>query len=352
MSNMKKTVAHVGELANNEMKKVEINGQEILLVRFNDNYYALGHKCPHFEGPLSEGVMNKGSVRCPWHQARFNLITGDLEEPPSLNALSKFEVRINGKEVIVEIPEDAKASRIPDMAEYRPKHDDRTFLILGAGAAGNAAAEALRQFGFEGRIRMVTKDKHRPYDRTQLSKYRMRTRNTRVPSLRSEKFYSKHHIEVQTETKITTVDRRKKKVGFTNGETITYDKLLIATGSEPKKLQVPQANLGNIYTLRTAEDARKIIKTAENASNVVIVGAGFIGMETAASLSSDDLKVTVVAPEETPFEKTFGQQIGNVFKKEHTSNGVNFELENKVKRFEGGGERKSCDTSGWNRACR
>ncbi len=183
---------------------------------------------------------------------------------------------------------------------------------------------------------MITRENRRPYDRPNLSKnYLQGDAEEEWMPLRSEDFYKKHDIEILLNKNVQSVDIAKKKIELDNDETISFDKLLIATGGVPRKLDVPGSNLNNIFYLRSFDDADKIIAAAEKSKKAVIVGSSFIGMETASSLRKRNLEITVVSPEKLPFEKKLGTDIGKLLKNLHEENGVKFELNTKVKMFEG-----------------
>ncbi|MBN2367316.1 MAG: NAD(P)/FAD-dependent oxidoreductase, partial [Calditrichaeota bacterium] len=212
----------------------------------------------------------------------------------------------------------------------------RLFVIVGAGASGNAAAQSLREAGFQGRIMMITREKQLPYDRPNLSKdYLEGKADPAWMPLRSEDFYEEHGIELRRKTEVKRLNIPTKTVTFSDGETVIYDKLLIASGAVPANLPVDGANLKKIFTLRTFDDSDAIIKASEDAREAVIIGTGFIGMETAHSLSRRGLKVTVVSKDSVPFEHVFGQEIGELFRKSHEENGVLFKMNTGVKKFEG-----------------
>ncbi|MBM3240846.1 Rieske 2Fe-2S domain-containing protein [Candidatus Poribacteria bacterium] len=333
--NIDRIVAQVNDLQDGEMKEVNVGKISVLLVRVAGEFYALGSKCTHFGAPLAEGVVHEHRVRCPWHQACFDVVTGDLEEPPALDALPHFAVRVEGEDVIVSVPEDAKEQRLPTMTRKNLAADSRTFVIIGTGGAGNAAAEALRQDGFHGRIVMVTKENRLPYDRTGLSKSYLKSDDSEPEYLRAAEFYDDYDIEILTRQEVVNVDTAAKSVLFHDGSALKYDKLLLATGSIPRRLNIPGASLEKIFTLRNPDDANMVKTLAKKGSNVVVIGASFIGMETAANLAGRNLAITVVAPEAVPFERTLGEQIGQMYKKLHEENGISFRLSTKVTRFEG-----------------
>ena len=136
------------------------------------------------------------------------------------------------------------------------------------------------------------------------------------------------------------VDAAKKVISFKDGDALRYDSLLVATGGTPRRLNVPGSDLKNIFVLRSFSDTDAIIEAAEQASRVVVIGASFIGIETAASLAERKLSVTVVAPGEVPFEKTLGAEVGKLFRQVHEAHGVQFKLGASAARFEGDGTVK------------
>jgi NADPH-dependent 2,4-dienoyl-CoA reductase/sulfur reductase-like enzyme/nitrite reductase/ring-hydroxylating ferredoxin subunit len=333
------TVAGAAELKDGEMKQVAAGGTNILLARVSGKYHAVGATCTHYGAPLAEGALNGERIICPWHHACFNVTTGDLEEPPALDALPHYEVRVENGNVIVRLPAEATDRRTPPMTKPDPAADARLFVILGGGAAGYAAAQTLREGGFKGRVLMVTREDRPPYDRPNLSKdYLQGHAEPEWMPLRPDEFFTEHGIEVLRGKDATSVDAKAKIVSFEGGEQLAYDALLVATGGEPRTLPIAGSDLKNVLVLRSFADADVIIAAAEAAKRAVVIGASFIGMEAAASLKTRGLEVTVVAPDQTPFEKTLGAEIGALFQKIHVDNGVQFRLGAKAARIRGNGK--------------
>jgi nitrite reductase/ring-hydroxylating ferredoxin subunit len=234
-------------LNNGEIKKIEVDDHKILLSRIEGKYYAVSGSCPHYGASLDEGILRGERVYCPWNHARFNAKTGDLEEPPARDALWKYPVKIDGDNVVLELAEKIQESRVPEMVEHDPTADDRIFVIIGAGAAGNMAAQTLREDGFQGRIIMITKENRLPYDRPNLSKsYLQGEAEPEWMPLRSKEFFKEHDIEIMFQKNVTSVKPKSKTIFFENGELLYYDKLLLATGAILRNLDVPGANLKNI----------------------------------------------------------------------------------------------------------
>ena len=222
------------------------------------------------------------------------------------------------------------------MAKCVPDADDRTFVVLGAGAAGTAAVEKLRHEGFQGRVVLVSAEEKLPYDRTKLSKNYLqgKAKEDSLP-LRSCEFYEQHDIELRFGKTVTTADTLNKSLVFKDGSSLKYDTLLLATGGKARKLNVPGSGLANIFTIRQPEDVDAILDQVKDAKKALVIGSSFIGMEAAASLTQQGLEVTVVSPSDVPFKKILGNELGQMFQKVHKQNGVNFRLGTKATEFRG-----------------
>ncbi len=344
MKQIEAVVANVNDLNDGEMRQVSVGETDILLTRLEGKFYAVGAHCAHYKAPLADGVLSGHHVVCPWHNAYFDVTTGDQLEPPGLDSLACYGVRIEGENVIVSVPEETTGLRSPAMAQFNPNTDGRTFVILGAGAAGVHAAEALRVAGYQGRIVMITQEDRLPYDRTKLSKdyFIGKTSSEEMP-LRSPDFFKEHAIEVLLNKRVKQVETTAKAITFTDSasgssDSLIYDALLVATGGKPRQLDIPGADLQNILTLRSFDDADRILTAIKQKGQAVVIGSSFIGMETAAGLSQQGLQVTVISPDSVPFKKIFGEEIGKIFQQVHEENGVSFKLGRKAVQFEGSDE--------------
>ncbi|WP_019948240.1 FAD-dependent oxidoreductase [Hymenobacter aerophilus] len=328
---------------------------EVLLVRRQGQYQALAARCPHYGAPLEKGRIINDQLVCPWHHACFRVDDGHLCQPPALDDLPTYPVRVADGRIWVTLPaHPAAAADSPDAtptalvggtppAPDRTATDERTFVIVGAGAAGQFAAQTLRAEGFGGRIVLVGADPAAPYDRTKLSKAFLAGKaDKKALPLRQAKFYEQHRIELLTDTRATGLDLQQRQLQLAGRTPLTYDKLLLAPGSRPNTLpQLPGHDLGGVLLLRTVQDAAAIREAAADAEHVVIIGSSFIGMEAAASLAAENeaqgkkRQITVVARDKEPFAKVLGPEIGAMFRHLHTSHGVQFEAEAEVQALEG-----------------
>ena len=329
-------IAKINDLQNGEMQQIAVGDSQILLSKINDKYYATGAFCSHYGAPLKKGILCGERIVCPWHNACFNAISGHQEEPPGLDSLATFDIKIEGENVLVQIPEEIFQQRTPVMSRYIQNADERTFVVLGAGIAGINAVEALRREGFQGKIVLVSSEQKLPYDRTSLSKsYLQGGKEEDSLALRSCEFYDSHDVELRFSNAVTKVDVSGKTLTFADGSSLEYDSLLLATGGKPRKLDVPGSDLDNIFTLRQPEDANKILNAVKDAKEAVVVGSSFIGMEVAASLTQQEVKVTVVSPDDVPFKKVLGDKLGKMFQKLHEKQGVTFKFGTKATKFKG-----------------
>ena len=329
----KQLVAQQNDLKDGDMKTAKVGDTEVLLVRTEGRVNALYAHCTHYGAPLVKGVLSGSRIVCPWHHACFSARTGGLLEPPALDDLPQFEVTLGGNEIWVEIPDEVPET-VPPEAVNLDKSDARVFVIVGAGAAGAAAAETLRRDGFRGRVVLVSRE-GLPYDRTLLSKDYLNSEKTMgwIP-LRERAFYDAHGVELLEQT-VTHLDPAAQHLTFAGGDTLHYDALLLATGSVPKPLELPGTELGGVFYLRTLQDSQTLVAAAKEGARAVVVGASFIGLECASSLHERGLEVTVVTPDAVPFEGLFGREVGEMFRRLHEENGVTFISNGRLARLSG-----------------
>jgi 3-phenylpropionate/trans-cinnamate dioxygenase ferredoxin reductase subunit len=213
-----------------------------------------------------------------------------------------------------------------------------THVIAGAGLAGAKAAEALRAEGFEGRIVLVGDEPELPYERPPLSKDYLRGEAPREQArVHPEAFYAEHDIDLLTGTAVTALDAAARSVTLSSGETLAYDRLLLATGSEPRRLSVPGAELDGVLHLRTFADSDAIAAALRPGARAVIAGGGWIGMEVAASARQKGLEVTVAELAATPLEAALGREAGAIYARLHREHGVDVRTGVKVASLEGRG---------------
>ena len=209
-------------------------------------------------------------------------------------------------------------------------------VIVGGGAAAFATAEMLRREGFAGSVTLLSADDAAPYDRPNCSKdYLAGNAPEDWIPLKPPEFYREHAIDIVLGTDVTGIDVKAHQVAIAGGRNVAFDKLVLATGAEPIRLDIPGAREPHVHTLRSLGDARAIIAHAKQAQRVVVVGASFIGLEVAASLRARELEVHVVAPERRPMERVLGREFGDFIRELHEEHGVVFHLEETVTAIEG-----------------
>jgi 3-phenylpropionate/trans-cinnamate dioxygenase ferredoxin reductase subunit len=302
-------------------------GEPVLLVRQGRKIFAIGATCTHYGGPLAEGLVVGDTVRCPWHHACFSLRTGEAVRPPALNPVACWNVVRQGRKVRVEGKLPAPPPKV-----YKGRAKPPTeVVIVGGGAAGAAAAFTLRQEGYTGKLTMISADTDAPYDRPNLSKeYLAGSAPEEWLPLRSTESYRDQGIDLRLGNTVKRIQPRAKRVVLGSGETLSFDRLLLATGADPIRLTMPGGDLPQVFYLRTLADSRAIKARAETARRAVVVGASFIGLEVAAALRTRGLQVEVVAPEKLPLERVMGPEIGAFVRDLHQEHGVVFHLEKSV----------------------
>jgi NADPH-dependent 2,4-dienoyl-CoA reductase/sulfur reductase-like enzyme/nitrite reductase/ring-hydroxylating ferredoxin subunit len=309
-----------------------VGDDDVLLVQLGAEVVAIEPACSHYHGPLAEGLVVGDTIRCPWHHACFSLRTGEAVAAPALSALAVWEVEREEDEIVVRRKRKAPLHAAPPRAAPTP---DR-FVIVGGGAAGFAAAEMLRREGFAGAITMLSNDSALPVDRPNLSKdYLAGNAPEDWLPLRPEDYYGDAGIDLRLDTSVAALDPKQRHVTLGNGDRVAFDRLLLATGAEPVKLQIPGADQMHVHTLRSVADSRAIIKAAGSAERALVIGASFIGLEVAASLRARKLEVHVVAPEERPMERILGAEMGDFVRALHEENGVHFHLRDTVEGLDG-----------------
>jgi 3-phenylpropionate/trans-cinnamate dioxygenase ferredoxin reductase component len=197
----------------------------------------------------------------------------------------------------------------------------KTHVIVGASLAGASAAAALRKEGFDGRVLLIGEETERPYERPELSKTYLRGEAKKDLHVHPAGYYEEHEIELLTGRSVDGLDVSRRRIVL-GDQRIGFDRLLIATGAAPRRLDLPGADLDGIVTLRTTQDADQIRHRAERASHVAVIGGGWIGSEVAASLRQLGHDVTLILPTANPLEKVLGPELGGMYRGAHEEHGV------------------------------
>ncbi|MFL5574754.1 MAG: FAD-dependent oxidoreductase [Gemmatimonadaceae bacterium] len=326
----------LADLPDGEPLEGHAGGEPVLVVRRGEEVFAVGGRCTHYSGPLAEGLVVGDTVRCPWHHACFSLRTGEALAAPALNPLARWDVaRRDGRAYVTD-----KRERDPLAADPSPAagsdRDPSSVVVVGAGAAGAAAAEMLRRRGYAGPVTVVDAEPDSPYDRPNLSKdYLAGNAPAEWIPLRPPGFYAEHRIEL-LRRRAVTLDVEARQLRLDDGSTRPYGALILATGSEPVRLDLPGMDLPHVHLLRSLADSGAIIAAAASVRRVVVIGASFIGLEVAASLRERGLEVHVVAPETLPLERVVGAELGAWVRDLHVAHGVVFHLGRKPARIDAG----------------
>jgi NADPH-dependent 2,4-dienoyl-CoA reductase/sulfur reductase-like enzyme/nitrite reductase/ring-hydroxylating ferredoxin subunit len=312
----------------------KLGDDEILLVRLDDEYFAVGAKCTHYGGPLAQGLIVGDEVRCPLHHACFSLRTGEPLRPPAFDAIPRWRVERVGDRVFVR--EKLAANNANTTARPVSRTAPSSVVIVGGGAAGLAAAATLRREGYRGSLALISADESSPYDRPNLSKdYLAGEAGDAWIPLRSPEYYKEHAIDLVLQARVTKLDTSRRRVELEDGRRYEFDRLLLATGADPIKLDLPGSASSIIRYLRTYADSRALIALAVPAKGVVVLGGSFIGLEVAASLRTRGVDVDVVALQKQPLDHVFGPELGRFVRGLHEAKGVTFHMEDTVVSLDG-----------------
>jgi 3-phenylpropionate/trans-cinnamate dioxygenase ferredoxin reductase component len=213
---------------------------------------------------------------------------------------------------------------------------DQTFIIVGASLAGAKAAETLRAEGFQGRVVLIGAEDERPYERPPLSKDYLRGEVGREKVyVHDEAFYAEHDIDLRLGRVAVGLDTAHRELAFDDGERLGYDRLLLTTGARARRLAIPGGDLDGVLYLRSVADSDALRERLGRGSTVVVVGAGWIGAEVAASARQRGLEVTVLDPMTVPLERVLGVDVGAIYRDIHTDHGVQMLMGTGVAAFEG-----------------
>ena len=248
------------DLAEGAMLTGHIGDDEVMLARQGGKLFAVSAHCTHYHGPLAEGLLVGETVRCPWHHARFSLQTGEAVAAPALSPLACWQVEERDGTIVVKGKKGPSAPKTAASAGGR-------IVIVGGGAAGFATAEILRRRGFDGIITMLSDDTAAPVDRPNLSKdYLAGSAPEDWVPLRGDDWYEENNITLNLTTEVTALDAKAKELVLGDGSKMRFDKLLLSTGAEPVKLDIPGADQKHVHTLRSLADCRAIIAQAKSQS--------------------------------------------------------------------------------------
>jgi NADPH-dependent 2,4-dienoyl-CoA reductase/sulfur reductase-like enzyme/nitrite reductase/ring-hydroxylating ferredoxin subunit len=287
--------------------------------------------CPHISGPLDKGIVADGQIRCPWHHACFDLETGEAVKAPAFDALKAYPVEVKGNRFKVGA---AEAPKAPHSGKGDPVRG--TMAIVGGGAAGFAAADALRKLGWAGAISIFSEEPDEPYDRTLLTKDYLEGTggDDWLPIARHS--LADLGVDFHGGVRVQQIDAAGRRLGLANGDERTYAKLLLATGAAPRRPDFPGGDLPHVMTLRSLGGCRRILAKATANARVAVIGGSFIAMEAAASLRGRGLSVDVIVPEGHPLEKVLGRQLSDLVVQAHADKGVRLHFGAKVASVEGG----------------
>jgi NADPH-dependent 2,4-dienoyl-CoA reductase/sulfur reductase-like enzyme/nitrite reductase/ring-hydroxylating ferredoxin subunit len=308
-----------------------VGDEEVLLVRSGAEIFAIDAHCSHYHGPLAEGLVDGESIRCPWHHACFDLRSGEATRAPALNPLAVWNVEHEGDRIFVRQKREQSEPSAKAAVDAPGK-----IVIVGGGAAGFAAAEMLRRRDYRGSIVMLSSEAAAPVDRPNLSKdYLAGSAPEDWLPLRPHDFYSGAAIDLRLNTEVASIDSKARAVVLAGGETIPYDRLLLATGAEPVRLPIPGADQPHVHVLRSLADCRAIIASSDGARRAIVIGASFIGLEVAAALRARNIEVHVVGLEARPMERVLGPAMGDFVRALHEEHGVIFHLGDTVTAIDG-----------------
>lgn len=307
------------------MKSFHQDEQIILVTRDGEHVTAMQGKCPHAGADLGEGLRYGHRIICPWHHATFDAQSGNLLEPLAIAGLERYEIEedaANPDNKIIHIDKPIQF-KTPDSQQQ-----DTHTLIIGGGGAGFMAATHLRAQGYAGKITMISADDHAPYNRPLLSKmYLAGNIEEGKLLLGGGSWAEENSVELRINTRADEIDPETKQVTLDNGEQLSADYLIVATGAAPQRPPIDGIDLKGVYVMHSLSDTKTIADSVDN-KNVVIMGTGFIGMEAAASLSQrgTTASITVIGMSDSVMDTIISAKVGSGLQQLHESNGVTFHM--------------------------
>lgn len=321
----------IQDIPDGGMKSYHQDEQIILITRDGSQVSAMQGKCPHAGADLGKGLRCENRIICPWHHATFDAQSGELLEPLAIAGLERYEISDEGADRVIQLDKPLPAP------EPTPQQEHTQTLIVGGGAAGFMAATHLRSNGYAGKITMISADDHAPYNRPLLSKmYLAGNIDEDKLLLGGGSWAKKNSVDLQINTRANEINPETKQVILDNGEVLTADYLIIATGAAPQRPPIDGAELDNVYVLRSLHDA-KAIGNAADGQRVVIIGTGFIGMEVAASLTQrgSTASITVIGMSDSVMDNIVSPTVGSGLQNFHESKGVTFKMGAQVSEITG-----------------
>lgn len=333
----------IGRIPDGGFVEGKMGDDDVLLTRRGSEFFAIGAHCTHYGGPLAQGLVVGDEIRCPLHHACFSLKTGEVLRNPAFDPIPCWGGEQVGDTVFVREklppPEPRKVSQ-KEKAQLHPE----SIVIVGGGGAGMAAAVTLRREGYEGPVTILSADSDPPCDRPNLSKdYLSGNAPDDWMPLRPADFLAQQKIELVLNSRVASIDPKKRELTLEDGKARSFGALLLATGAEPIRISIPGADESQLHYLRSWSDARNLIKKTAQAKQVLIVGASFIGLEVAASLRERGIAVHVAARDGEPFEHVLGKEIGKSLRELHEAHGVVFHTGETIAQLDG---RKAILTKG------
>ncbi len=311
-------VADLDELPVKTLRRIDVNGTAILLVRDGHRLFALGANCPHAGAPLEKGALCNGRLVCPWHKAVFAIGDGRVLEPPALESLPAWPVRVEGTRVSIDAEARARVTNGSLGSGQR-------IAIIGGGAAGASAIAALHEAGFDGEATLFAAEPEPPYDRTTLSKFvpAGEMAPDDVPPLLPRGVVDDAHLRID-HTRVERLDVPARRLALADGREAAFDAVLVASGGVARRPDVPGADGKNVHVLRTLRDAASVLAALAPGDHAAILGNSFIGLETASALRKRGVGVTLIAPHCVPLLRPLGARVGALFRELHEAHGTKF----------------------------
>ena len=323
-----------------------VGDEDALLLRRGERLHAFGAQCSHYHGPLAEGLVVGDTVRCPWHHASFDVTTGEAVRAPALDPIACWRVEQRDGRAFVGARVVAGPRERPPVAGH-----PSSIVIVGGGVAGLAAAQMLRRSGYTRPLTMISADDAPPCDRPNLSKdFLAGTAEPDWIPLRPPEFYEANGIALMLSTRVAALDPARRRLTLQDGRELEWGALLLATGADPIRMDIPGADPARVHLLRSFADSRAIVARTAGARRALVIGSSFIGLEVAATLRHRGIEVHVVGRDAVPMASVLGEALGRRIQALHEAHGVVFHLGTTVERVDGpvahlaGGTRiEGCD---------